>query len=94
MVGLAGVVHLIIVRRGHDGNGTVRVVLEQLPGRLPGLGRLLVCNIVGAYRAMSTFQPSRNLHRLYRREINRASISFSTSFRFLPLLVSIITRFN
>lgn len=45
VVGLAGVIHLIIVRRGHDGNGTVSVVLEQLLARLPGLALILVCNI-------------------------------------------------
>lgn len=45
MVGLAGVIHLIILRRGHDGNGTVSVVLEQLLG-VSGLPRILVCNIV------------------------------------------------
>lgn len=68
VAGLAGVIHPIIVRRGHDGNRTVSVVLEQFLGRLPGLGRLFIYNIVRANREIST---TCHLSLLYSREINR-----------------------
>jgi len=55
MVGLTGVIHPIIVRRRHDGNRTVSVVLEQFPGRLSGLGRILVCNMVRVNRVYNKY---------------------------------------
>lgn len=51
VTGFAGVIHPIIVRRRHDGNGTVSVVLEQFL-RLSGF--LLVCNNVRAYREINS----------------------------------------
>lgn len=67
VAGFAGVIHPIIVRRRHDGNGTVSVVLEQFL-RLPGL-RLLVCNIVRANREINT-----TCSLFFSREINHFSL--------------------
>lgn len=54
MTSLAGVIHLIIIGRGHDSDGTVCVVLEQFLGRFPGLDCLLICNIIHAEIAINT----------------------------------------